>query len=312
MDVRMPDGTIVTNVPDGTTQAELSRRLGLAKQPAADPAEVSGPLQAGFVAAGRGLDRLASGLRDITPAPIRNALDRVDQFTGAQTPTTYRTEIANNEAEYAKVSEAFPQSTFVGEVAPTLTARNPIGAAVLGGLEIGDPMERVARAGMNYGASKAGEFVGGKVADAFANRSASKTAKLAAIPPTQTNPTIVNRLLEGVSGKLQTAQSAAIKNQVVTDKLAKQALSLPEDVPLSREAIGTVRSAAGEVYKVVKNFGRVDADQEFRAALNGVTGEYRQLVQEFPSQKNASINALLKDLSLSKCRIPAALSTSRP
>ena len=28
MDVRLPDGTVVTNVPEGITQAELMRRLG--------------------------------------------------------------------------------------------------------------------------------------------------------------------------------------------------------------------------------------------------------------------------------------------
>jgi hypothetical protein len=28
MDVRLPDGTIVTNVPEGITQSELLRRLG--------------------------------------------------------------------------------------------------------------------------------------------------------------------------------------------------------------------------------------------------------------------------------------------
>lgn len=32
MDVRMPDGTVVRNVPEGTTKAELSRRYGLSQQ----------------------------------------------------------------------------------------------------------------------------------------------------------------------------------------------------------------------------------------------------------------------------------------
>ena len=33
MDVRLPDGTVIQNVPEGITQSELIRRLGLAKQP---------------------------------------------------------------------------------------------------------------------------------------------------------------------------------------------------------------------------------------------------------------------------------------
>jgi hypothetical protein len=37
MDVRLPDGRVVTNVPEGTTQAELMRRLKLAETPTQEP-----------------------------------------------------------------------------------------------------------------------------------------------------------------------------------------------------------------------------------------------------------------------------------
>lgn len=37
MDVRLPDGTIITNVPEGTTQSELMRRVGLMAVPSAAP-----------------------------------------------------------------------------------------------------------------------------------------------------------------------------------------------------------------------------------------------------------------------------------
>lgn len=53
MDVRMPDGTIVTNVPDGTTQEELVRRLTTAEDP--------GALGSAFIGAGRVFDRMAKG-----------------------------------------------------------------------------------------------------------------------------------------------------------------------------------------------------------------------------------------------------------
>jgi hypothetical protein len=42
MDVRLPDGTIITNVPEGTTQSELMRRVGLMAQPAAAPVKDAG------------------------------------------------------------------------------------------------------------------------------------------------------------------------------------------------------------------------------------------------------------------------------
>jgi hypothetical protein len=42
-DVRMPDGTIIKNVPDGITQAELLGRYQAAAGPSMGPAEMSGP-----------------------------------------------------------------------------------------------------------------------------------------------------------------------------------------------------------------------------------------------------------------------------
>ena len=38
------------------------------------------------------------------------------------------------------------------------------------------------------------------------------------IPPTQANPTLGNRLLEGMAGKLTTAQNASAANQGVTNR----------------------------------------------------------------------------------------------
>jgi hypothetical protein len=42
MDVRLPDGTIITNVPEGTTQSELMRRVGLMAEPSVAPVKDAG------------------------------------------------------------------------------------------------------------------------------------------------------------------------------------------------------------------------------------------------------------------------------
>ena len=46
MDVRLPDGTIITNVPEGITQSELMRRVGLMGQSPETAPKPTGP--AGF------------------------------------------------------------------------------------------------------------------------------------------------------------------------------------------------------------------------------------------------------------------------
>jgi hypothetical protein len=217
----------------------------------------------------------------------------------------------------------------VGVAAPAMFvpgANTALGAAAVGAgmgavQPVGDGESRALNTvigGATGGLAQAGV---NKLGTVLANRATAKSAELAAekaqnavrdatiqearqagyvIPPTQVAPNragTLNRLAEGLSGKIQTAQAAAIKNQTVTDALAKKALGLPEDVPLSMESLKAVRSAAGEVYKVVKAAGTMQADDDFARAMSGVTGEYSALVNDFPSQSNGQINSLIQDLS---------------
>ncbi len=64
MDVRLPDGTIVTNVPEGTTQSELMRRVGLISEAPAKPAEPSFLDRAG-TAVTRGLEAVPENISGI-------------------------------------------------------------------------------------------------------------------------------------------------------------------------------------------------------------------------------------------------------
>jgi len=68
------------------------------------------------------------------------------------------------------------------------------------------------------------------------------------IPPTQANPTLMNRILEGTAGKLTTAQNASARNQEVTNKLAAKSLGLPEDAVITTEVLDSIRKTAGEAY----------------------------------------------------------------
>ena len=292
-----------------------------AATPARQNAEVSGPLQAGAVATGRVFDRMASGLRQLTPAPVRDFIDKADAALGISPPAIDEQTIANAEEAYKPLEDQYPKSAFVGDMVARATALNPISMGAQAAMEIGTPKERATRGVTSFGMGKAGEWVGGRVANALSNRAGKVTSGLAAqktqnaardatlreaqkagyaIPPVQANPNspgVVNRVLEGISGKIQTGQAAAILNQDVTNRLAKQALSLPDNAPLTRENIGLVRSAAGKVYQAVKGFGTIQADDDLRGAMNAVSGEYKALIREFPSQKNGAIDALLVDLN---------------
>lgn len=196
-----------------------------------------------------------------------------------------------------------------------------LGGAAFGGVQpVGDGESRLSNAGFGaaggVGGKYAGEALGSMVSGAMSNRAVGLATQKAqnavrdatvkeaqqagyVIPPTQVNPQspgAINRVLEGVSGKIQTAQAAAIKNQEVTDNLAKQALGLPKDVPLTPGTLRAVREVAGQAYKQLKSFGPIRADDEYAAALTNVAGEYESLAANFGSQKIPALDNLLADL----------------
>ena len=146
-DVTSPDGRkFRVNAPEGATQDQIIAyaQANMPAAPKSDP-DVSGPVQAFDIAAGHALDRAASGLRELVPAPIRSAIDKTGEFLGmAPPPTIDPQQLANNEAEFAKVEKAYPTAAFLGGVAPSAATVNPVGMAVMAGMDPGTMGERAA------------------------------------------------------------------------------------------------------------------------------------------------------------------------
>jgi hypothetical protein len=103
------------------------------------------------------------------------------------------------------------------------------------------------------------------------------------IPPSMVNPSFKNRLLESQSGKFETAQLAATKNQGVTDSLARKALGLADDAPLSQETMRGIRTQAGKVYEQAKGAGVITADPAYIQALDDIGAKYKTAAKDFPS-----------------------------
>ena len=102
------------------------------------------------------------------------------------------------------------------------------------------------------GGNKIGQLVRGpeQTQDTIAAVKAARDAGYV-IPPTQAKPTLVNRVLEGFSGKLTTAQNASAKNAEVTNGLAAKAIGLAPDTKLTPEVLNDVRKTAGQAYEAV-------------------------------------------------------------
>ena len=71
------------------------------------------------------------------------------------------------------------------------------------------------------------------------------------VPPSVSGGGVLSRRLENFGGKAATAQDAAIKNQQVTNTLARKELGLPKNTPLSVRTLDTLRNRLAAPYREV-------------------------------------------------------------
>lgn len=93
-------------------------------------------------------------------------------------------------------------------------------------------------------------------------------AQGATLPPTQVNPTILNRLLEGFSGKQQTSQVASLKNQEVINTQARKSLGLAPDTPITPVVLQQYREVKGQAYDALRSNPAYYTDRTFIGDVN--------------------------------------------
>lgn len=118
------------------------------------------------------------------------------------------------------------------------------------------------------------------------------------IPPVTTNPTMFNRLAEGLAGKLTTAQQASIKNQSVSNALVRKALGMADDAPITKEALATLRKDSGAAYEAIASMPTPFVpDGKFAAAVGKINQQQQGVAAQFPSMANKEVQSLLDDLA---------------
>jgi hypothetical protein len=171
MNVRMPDGTVIENVPEGITQSDLLARYQRHTDPAPPPQSLTdkfpelaggdplGQLNAAAVGLGYGIDRAAAGLRQIVPEGIRNAVDAFGAKLGMGTPPSIDPEQRKaDKATLAPLESKYPMMMSMAESGPMLAAPTPATMALVAGLNYGTPQERTKEALLTYGAAKVGDL----------------------------------------------------------------------------------------------------------------------------------------------------------
>jgi len=111
----------------------------------------------------------------------------------------------------------------------------------------------------------------------------------ATLPPTQVNPSILNSILEGISGKQTTQQVASIKNQAVVNTQARKALGLADDVEITPQVLQDYRSVKGQAYDALRANPNYYADKPF---LNDINAKFAEIQKRGLVKSGDELNLL--------------------
>lgn len=184
------------------------------------------------------------------------------------------------------------------------------GGAITGGASAGLVDPSMAAEGAALGAAmpgavqlagKAGKAVGNVIRGPQASPQLTQAVADAraaglVIPPTQAKPTLGNRLIEGFSGKITTAQNASAKNQPVINDMAAKALGLPAGTKLDPGVLQTVRQQAGQAYDAIGQAGVITPGQAYGQALDKIAAPFVQASKGFPNAKPSPVLDLVESL----------------
>jgi len=116
------------------------------------------------------------------------------------------------------------------------------------------------------------------------------------IPPSQANPTLANRLMEGFAGKITTAQNASAKNTNSINALAAKAIGLAPDEKITPEVLAGIRKAAGSAYDDIGQAGTITPGSTYTAALDKLSAQHVVAAQGFPAAKASPVIDLIDSL----------------
>jgi hypothetical protein len=131
------------------------------------------------------------------------------------------------------------------------------------------------------------------------------------IPPTQANPSMLNRFMEGVAGKISTAQNASARNQEITNKLAAKSLGLAEDTAITPQVLADLRTTAGKAYTNLGLSGQVVTDKSYLNALDDIAKPFVIAAKGFPDAPPSPVLNLVQSLKSPSFDATAAIEKVR-
>lgn len=116
-------------------------------------------------------------------------------------------------------------------------------------------------------------------------------------PPGSIDPTSGRFVLaERIAGKTLLEQMMSVRNQEATNRLARRAVGIGEDTPLTSDTMRTVRqTAATQGYDPIRRIGTVAADNQFINDLAGIEQAFTGQAASFPQAVPNTVRQLVNN-----------------
>lgn len=281
-----------------------------------DPTEGMSSTEKFLAGAGKAFIDVGRGVGQLVGAVSREDVDEARRLDAPLMRTG-----AGRAGSIAGSVAAFAPTAFIPG-ANTAAGAGLIGAGMGATQPVGTEDSRLANIGIGAGLGVAGQQVGRRAGEFLSSRLAAQRAQLAMqqgqnaerdatiaavreagylIPPSSVNPSFGNQVLESISGKIATAQTAASKNQAITEKLIRRSVGLADDAPITKEAMQKIRKEAFDAgYKPVKQAGAMPADPAFVKALDDVVSKYQGAARSFPGAVSDDVTNLVNGYRVSQ------------
>ena len=121
------------------------------------------------------------------------------------------------------------------------------------------------------------------------------------VSPAATKGNMTGKVLSGLSGKAKTEQLARVKNQDVTDNLARRSIGLSEDAQLTPENIQNVRNGAFNAgYVPVRSLGAINVGPEYARDIRDITQRYSGQGRSFSTALRPDIITMLRSMHVNR------------
>lgn len=132
------------------------------------------------------------------------------------------------------------------------------------------------------------------------------------ITPGSLTPNSKNILAERMAGKTHLEQLASVKNQTVTDKLARQAIGVDETTPLTSDTMANIRKTEYvKGYEPVKKLGSIAADDQYLTDLAKIESIYTGPSKSFPGAVPDEVGKLIDKYLVNKFDAADAVDVTR-